>query len=751
SKYAGSDDVVVGSPIAGRTRNEVEELIGFFVNTLVLRADLSGDPSFREVLRRAREFTLGAYEHQEVPFERLVAELQPERSLSHSPLFQVVFALENAGDGGAALPGLSVSGVGASMGAAKFDLSLTLSATAQGLRGALNYSTDLFERGTALRMLSHLERVLEQVAADADVRLSRLELLGGVERSLVLEEWNRTAAEVPADQCIHELFGEQAARTPGAVALVFEGAELTYGELDTRANRLANYLVRLGVGPEARVGLCVERSPEMVVAVLAVLKAGGAYVPLDPAYPADRLSFMLHDAAVPVLLTHSSLEQRLPAHPGRVVLLDVEANAIAREPAHAPESRVAAQNLAYVIYTSGSTGRPKGAAIPHGGLARYLAWAGATYGAGNGRGAPVHSSLSFDLTVTSLFVPLLAGEAIVLAPDEGGEALASVLRSSGPFGFVKITPAHLSLLLEQLAPGEAARATSRFVVGGESLPGEVVARWAQVAPEVSITNEYGPTETVVGCCIHTLKARETTAGPVPIGRPSPGTVLYALDGRMSPCPIGVPGELFVGGGQLGRGYLARPALTAERFVPDPFSAQPGARLYRTGDLARWRADGNLEFMGRLDEQVKIRGFRIELEEVEGAVAAHAAVREARVVVREDQPGERRLVAYVVGDADAEALRAHVRRSLPEYMVPAAFVFLDALPLTTNGKLDRKALPAPEYAAGADRYVAPRTAGEEALAGIWGEVLRLERVGAEESFFELGGHSLLAIRLIERMR
>ncbi|HEV3049304.1 MAG TPA: amino acid adenylation domain-containing protein, partial [Longimicrobium sp.] len=571
------------------------------------------------------------------------------------------------------------------------------------------------------------------------------------ERALLLEVWSRTAAEVPANRCVHQLFAEQAARTPGAVAVRFEGAELTYAELDARANQLAHYLRGLGVGPEVRVGLCVERSPEMVVAVLGVLKAGGAYVPLDPEYPAERLAFMLQDAAVPVLLTHSTLEPKRPEHAARVVRLDVDGRAIAREPAHAPESGVAAQNLAYVIYTSGSTGRPKGAAIPHGGLTRYLAWAGAEYGFETGRGAPVHSSLSFDLTVTSLFIPLMAGEAVVLAPDEGVEALATVLRSSGPFGFVKITPAHLSLLLEQLAPGEAAGATGRFVVGGESLPGEVVARWGEVAPEVLITNEYGPTETVVGCCIHTLQARDTTAGAVPIGRPSPGTALYALDARMSPCPVGVPGELFVGGGQLGRGYLARPALTAERFVPDPFSAEPGARLYRTGDLVRWRADGNLEYLGRLDEQVKIRGFRIELGEVEARLAAHAAVREARVVVREDQPGDRRLVAYVAGDAEAEALRAHVRQSLPEYMVPAAFVLMDALPLTPNGKLDRKALPAPDLAPAEDRYVEPRTPTEEVLAGIWAEVLRLERVGANDNFFDVGGHSLLATRVVSRIR
>ncbi|HEX2076750.1 MAG TPA: amino acid adenylation domain-containing protein [Longimicrobium sp.] len=751
SRYAGSDDVVVGSPIAGRTRKETEELIGFFVNTLVLRTDLSGDPSFREVLRRVRDVTMGAYEHQEVPFERLVAELQPERSLSHSPLFQVMFTLQDAGGGEGALPGLRVSEVGAEVDGAKFDLSLGLAPTSRGLRGVLTYSTDLFEPGTIERMVQHLERVLEQVAANAGVRLSQLDLLGNAERALVLEEWSRTEAGGPADRCAHELFAEQAERTPGAVAVMFDGARLTYAELDARANQLAHYLRALGVGPEVRVGLCVERSLEMVVGVLGVLKAGGAYVPLDPGYPAERLAFMLRDATMPVLLTHSSIEQRLPGHAGRVVRLDLEASAIAREPAHAPESGVVPQNLAYVIYTSGSTGRPKGAAIPHGGLARYLAWAGAAYGAGSGQGSPLHSSLSFDLTVTSLFVPLLAGRSVVLAPEAGVEALAAVLRSSSPFGFVKITPGHLSLLLAQLTPDEAARATGRFVVGGESLPAEVLARWAEVAPEMEVTNEYGPTETVVGCCIHTLRTREATAGAVPIGRPSPGTALYVLDGGMSPCPIGVPGELYIGGGQLGRGYLGRPALTADRFVPDPFSREPGARMYRSGDRVRWLSDGNLEFQGRLDDQVKVRGFRIELGEIEAQLAAHEGVREARVVVREDQPGDTRLVAYVVGGVETDALRAHMRQNLPEYMVPGAFVVLEALPLTPNGKLDRKALPAPELAPAEERYVAPRTPVEEVLAGIWAEVLRLDRVGVEESFFDLGGHSLLATRVMSRVR
>jgi amino acid adenylation domain-containing protein len=739
-KYAGTEDVVVGSPIAGRTRGEVEELIGFFVNTLVLRTDLSGDPSFRETLRRVREATLGAYEHQELPFEKLVAELQPERSLSHSPLFQVMFTVQNAGGGGAALPGLSVSGVGAERASAKFDLSLTLTATPQGLRGGLSYSTDLFERSTVERMLGHLERVLEQAAADADVRLSQLELLGPAERVLVLEEWNRTEAEYPVGACIHELFEAQAARTPDAVAVRFEKESLTYRELNERANRLAHHLRGLGVGPEVRVGICLERSLEMVVGILAVLKAGGAYVPLDPAYPADRLAFIVADSAASVLLTQEKVRGLLAVEPGVRVVVEEEVRAeIAAESAENVESRVAPRNLAYLIYTSGSTGIPKGVAIEHESAVVLLAWACGVYSDEELSGVLASTSICFDLSVYELFLPLVRGGCVVVVEN------ALALPHSAAADEVRLINSVPSAVAALLKDGAIPAGVKTVNMAGEPLRAELVdALYAHGIERVY--DLYGPSEDTTYSTFTLRRA----GGPATIGVPISNTQAYVLDAGLRPLPVGVPGELYLGGRGVTRGYLGRPGLTAQRYVPDPFGAGPGARMYRTGDRVRWRADGTLEYLGRLDHQVKVRGFRIELGEIEAVLRQHESVADCAVLAREDA-GEKRLVAYVVGEAEADALRAHVRQSLPEYMVPSAFVFLDALPLTPNGKLDRKALPAPEFASAEDRYVAPRTPVEEALAGIWAEVLRLERVGVHDSFFDLGGHSLLATRVVSRVR
>ncbi|HEU4562239.1 MAG TPA: amino acid adenylation domain-containing protein, partial [Longimicrobium sp.] len=752
SKYSGSEDIVVGSPIAGRTRGEVEELIGFFVNTLVLRTDLSGDPSFRETLRGVREATLGAYEHQEVPFEKLVAELQPERSLSHSPLFQVMFTLQNAEGGGGALPGLKVGGVGAAMEIAKFDLSLTLAATPQGLRGGLNYSTALFERSTVDSMLGHLARVLEQVAVDADVRLSQLELLGEAERALVLEEWNRTETEYPADQCIHELFEAQAARTPGAGAVVFEEESLTYRELNARSNRLAHHLRALGVGPDARVALCVERGVEMVVAMLAVPKAGGAYVPLDPAYPDERLRYMLADSRPAVLLASPSQAARFAAA-GVPVLDPANEAAWAHLPATDPRpAGLSPDHLCYVIYTSGSTGRPKGVTVPHRGVVSLLADVQRRAPIGEGDGCSLWTSTSFDVSVYEIFSALLAGGRLCIPRDEVRLEAGAFLdwMEAREVRSAYLPPYFLSELRDRVSKSPDRTRLHRLLVGVEPIPEPLLAEIRRSVPGLRIINGYGPTEATICATLHDVPDTARGERVTPIGAPAANARVFLLDARMRPVPIGVVGEMYVGGVGVARGYLDRPALTAERFVPDPLSGEPGARLYRTGDLGRWLPEGALAFAGRTDAQVKVRGYRVEPGEIEAALLEHEGVRECAVLVREDA-GEKRVVAYVVGDVETDALRAHVRHRLPEYMVPGALVFLEALPLTPNGKLDRKALPAPEYGADADRYVAPRTPVEEVLARIWAEVLKVERVGVTESFFELGGHSLLALRLFGRVR
>ncbi|HEY0022719.1 MAG TPA: amino acid adenylation domain-containing protein [Longimicrobium sp.] len=747
-KYAGSDDVVVGSPIAGRTRKETEALIGFFVNTLVLRTDLSGDPSFREVLRRAREVTLGAYENQEVPFERLVAELQPERTLSHAPLFQVLLTLQNAGGGGAALPGVVVSGVEAERASAKFDLSLVLTATPRGLRGGVTYSTDLFERGTIERMIGHLERVLEQVAADADVRLSRLALAGPEERDRVVVEWNRTEAEYPRDASIHALFEAQAERTPAAAALVWGTEKVTYRELDVRANRLAHHLAGLGVGRESRVGLRLERSVDNVVATLAVLKAGGCCVSIDATYPAERMELMLADSGARVLLSEGEIDAPAGLH---VVRLDQVAEVLAAGQDHPLSTNAWAGNLAYVFYTSGSTGRPKGVMMGHREVVQYAACLPGTMPIGPGDRVAQASNVSFDAAVFEIWGALLNGATLVGIERDvllSAPLLGQALREQAITHLYQTAALFNQHVREQVDVYASLR---QLVFGAEAVGTESVRRTLREGKPARVLHEYGPTEATVWCTLEEVDEVADDAPTVLIGRPIPNARAYVLDPAGEPLPVNIPGELCIGGEGVVRGYLGRPGLTAERFVPDPFADAPGARMYRTGDRARWKAEGKLEFMGRLDDQVKIRGFRIEPGEVEAAIVAYPGVSEARVMMREDQPGDKRLVAYVVGTVDVDGLRAHLRQGLPEYMVPRAIVALDRLPLTPNGKVDRKALPAPEYAADADRYVAPRTPAEEVLAGIWAEVLRLERVGVEESFFELGGHSLLAMRVVSRVR
>ncbi|HEV2734721.1 MAG TPA: amino acid adenylation domain-containing protein, partial [Longimicrobiaceae bacterium] len=661
--------------------------------------------------------------------------LSPERSLSHSPLFQVAFTLNNAQDTGGGLAGLRVQGVATELVVAKFDLSLGLAAGFDGLRGGLTYSTDLWEAATMQRLLGHFGRVMEQTAADPDVRISQVTLLDEAERRQVVEEWNRTAVESPTGACIHELVAAQAERTPEALAVVSGEDALTYAELDARANRLARRLAGLGAGPEVRVGICLERSAGMVVAMLAVLKSGAAYLPLDPAYPADRLAYMLADSGARVLVTLASLRGLLPADGVKMVLVDGDGSTEdeVRSTLHGDaedeplsHSRTSAlshspspDHAAYVIYTSGSTGRPKGVVVTHANAASLLPRAVQTFGAEPGSAVLQTASMSFDASLLEVFVALLSGAALHVADREtvlAPERLAALLRER-EIGVWVSTPALLDSLPETDFP-----ALRTLSTGGERCPAETAARWSRGR---RLVNMYGPTETTIYATAHECAPSVVEAPP--IGRPVEGARAYVLDAWGEPAPIGVPGELYVGGAGVARGYLDRPGLTAERFLPDPFPGAGGSRTYRTGDRARWRGDGTLEYLGRLDAQGKARGFRIELGEIEGALRRSEGVADCVVVAREDVPGEKRLVAYVVGGVEAGGLREHLRRELPEYMVPAAFVALDVLPLTPSGKLDRKALPAPDFASAEGRYVAPRTPAEEMLAESWAETLRLERV------------------------
>jgi len=748
-RYTHQDDILVGSPIANRNLAEIQGMIGFFVNTLVLRSNLSGNPCFKELLKRIRRVALDAYSHQDLPFEKLVEEVQPDRSLSHTPLFQVMFALQNF-----PMPNLEVAGLNLQVqevetGTAKFDLTLFVEDRGRELVAIFEYNTDLFKATTITRMLGHFQTLLEGIVANPNQRLSDLPLLTEVERNQLLIEWNQTRTDSSHNLCIHQLLEEQVERTPDAVAVIFGNQQLTYRELNQRANQLAHYLQKLGVKPEVFVGICVERSIEMLVGLLGILKAGGAYVPLDSTYPKERLAFMLEDARAPVLLTQQRLLEIIPSHSGKVVCLDTNWQEIGKEISENSVSNVCADNLAYVIYTSGSTGKPKGTLIPHRGLVNYLTWCTKAYSVEQGEGSPVHSSISFDMTITGLFSPLLVGRKVeLLLEDKGIENLASVVRNKFNFSLIKITPAQLELLTHQLLPQEAAGKTRAFIIGGENLLAESIAFWQENAPDTMLINEYGPTETVVGCCIY--QAKDKQSGAVPIGHAIANTQLYILDRYLHPVPVGIAGELYIGGAGVARGYLHRPDLTAERFIPNPFLA--GERLYKTGDLARYRADGIIEYLGRIDHQVKIRGFRIELAEIEAVLSQHPKVRECAILAKCD-----RLIAYAVlhpGETlTVSELRNYLAEKLPEYMVPSALVTLDEMPLTVNGKVERQALPAPESLRPELEiaYVAPQTELEQIIASIWQEVLHLEKVGIYDNFFDLGGHSLLIVQVHSRLQ
>ena len=745
ARYSGQEDIVVGSPIANRNYAEIEPLIGFFVNTLALRTDLSGDPSFRELLERVKEVALSAYAHQDIPFEKLVEELHPERSLSHNPIFQVMFAVQNAPLQALELPGLRLERVPLYTGTSMFDMSWFAIEVPDGLLLRAEYNTDLFEGSTIGRMLRQFEILLAAVAEHPERRLSELPLLDDQERAQVLVEFNRTAVDYPQGLCIQHFFEAQADRTPDAIALVHDRERLTYAELNARANQLAHFLMKLGVGPEVLAGLCTERSVEMMVGVLGILKAGGAYVPLDPAYPKDRLACILEDAKAPVLLTQQALLGGLPAHSAKTISIDTEWPVIARESTSNPASAVKPENLAYVLFTSGSTGRPKGVALEHRSAATFLHWAQGVFTPAELAGVLLSTSICFDLSVFEMFVPLAVGGKIILAQNA---LYLPALPAKDEVTLINTVPSAIAELVRMQGVPASVKVVN---LAGEALPDALVQQIYSSTAVEKVYNLYGPTEDTT-YSTYTLVPRDAA---VTIGRPLANTQAYILDSHREPLPVGVPGELYLAGAGLARGYFGRSDLTDERFVRNPFSADRRARMYRTGDLCRWLPDGNIQYLGRMDHQVKLRGFRIEFGEIEAVLAKHPAVHHSVAMVREDEPGLKRLVAYVACrslPAKAEELTAHLKQSLPDFMVPSVFVFLNALPLTPNGKVNRSALPVPEYTrAHEDTFVAPQTPTEERIAAIWAEVLRVPRVGVHDDFFALGGHSLLATQIISRIR
>jgi len=752
-RYSGQTDIAIGSAIAGRGAPEVEPLIGFFVNTLVLRTALAGDSSVAELLQRVREVSLQAYAHQDIPFERLVEILDPPRNLGRSPLFQTMFVLQNA-----PLPNLPWDGLEATpwtleTGTAMFELTLAVREKEDGLELSLEYRTELFGAERMRLLLRHYQILLEEMVKGVERRIGDIEILSEIEKQQLLIDWNNTRIEYEREKCLPELFEEQARKTPQALAVVCEESQLAYGDLNRRANQVARYLAYLGVGPEVRVGICVQRSLEMFVALLGILKAGGAYVPLDPNYPIDRLKFMIDDAGLTLLLTCGEAAKVVPHGTARLVNLNLDWEQIARHDDSNPQRKIDPSNLAYVIYTSGSTGTPKGVAVSHRALGNQLAWAIRAFQLSDADAFLHKASISFDASIEEIFSPLLAGARVVAARAGGERDVDYLVKlvASQAVTCIDLPPSLLQALLD--SPGIATWTSLRLMIsGGEVLAPELVKSWADKS-SATLLNTYGPTEaTVQSTFAGDLTGNET----IPIGKPISNTQVYVLDDRSQPMPAGLPGELCIGGDGLARGYLNRPVLTAEKFVPSPFATTPGERLYRTGDRARWRSDGNLEYLGRTDRQVKIRGYRVELEEIEAALGRHTAVQQTAVTAGRDDGGNARLIAYVVlqpeRSASASELRNHLKDKLPEHMLPAAFVFLEKMPRSPSGKVDQKALPEPEIQPGTKQAGAPMLSPtEELIAGVWGSLLGASSIGREDNFFDLGGHSLLATQLFSRLQ
>ena len=750
SRYSGQEDIAVGSPIAGRNRKEIEELIGFFANTLVLRTDLAGNLTFREMLRRVRETALGAYAHQDIPFEKLVEELQPERSLSRNPLFQVLFAFRNVPVHALALTGLELRLLGVEQTTSKFDLGLFVNEAKDDLYLRWEYNSDLFERETIEQMSGHFSTLLQAAIENPDRNISELPILSESERHQLLVDWNNTARAYPRTQSLHQLFEAHAASKPEAIALTFRDHRMTYAELNSRANQLAHYLLKQGIGRGQRVGIYMERSPEMMVALLGVQKSGAAYVPLDPEYPADRIGLILQDAEVSITISQQTVAASLPQTASQLLHMDSDWGRIGAESTTNPGVNNHPEDLIYIIFTSGSTGRPKGVQVPHRAVVNLLTFMAKELAIGANDVFPALASIAFDMCIPELYLTLITGGRVALGDRQlgaNGEELARWLGQVSAT-IVHATPTMWRLLLDAGFNGKGLKR----VIGAEAVPQELCNRLLEADP--CLYNFYGPTETTVWS---TMQKFQTPGEQVTIGRPIANTRVYLLDKNGQLVPRGVPGEICIAGEGVTHGYLKQPGLSGAKFVRDPFVDDADAKMYRTGDMGKYLPDGRIEFLGRVDHQVKLRGFRIEVGEIENLLQQQDGVKAAVAAVREDFGNDRRLVAYVVPDEGVSLSRSDLRNALkqklPDYMVPSTFVLLSELPLNHNGKVDRRALPAPGDGDQAQvaEYVAPRTATEQRLAAIWTEVLHRNHLGIHDNFFDLGGHSLMATQVVSRIR
>ncbi|MDJ0800853.1 MAG: amino acid adenylation domain-containing protein [Calothrix sp. MO_167.B12] len=790
-RYCQQEEIIIVSPDSSRWEFGTQDSIGLFTNSFALRTDLRGNLSFRELLEQVSKIVLKA--HQELPLEKLVEELQIDKNQNFSPLHQVMFSFQENSVSVQEfsnlvlepIPELVLESMGSSNVSANFDLALELRETPEGIKGCFEYNADLFDEATISRMAGHLQILMEGIVANPEQQISELPILTEPERHQILVEWNDTKVNYPLNKSIHQLFEEQVDRTPEAIAVVFEGQQLTYQQLNSQANQLARYLQRLGVQPETLVGICAKRSLEMVVGLLGILKAGGAYVPLDPDYPPERLAYMLEDSQVPVLLTQQDLLNQLPTHQAQVICLDKDWQKIASQQSENLRSSLTSDNLAYVIYTSGSTGKPKGAMNTHQGICNRLLWMQDTYKLDSSDRVLQKTPFSFDVSVWEFFLPLLAGACLVVAKPEGHKDSTYLVNLiiQQKITTLHFVPSMLQVFLEEQNL-EHCNCLKRVICSGEALPWKLQERFFERL-ECELHNLYGPTEAAIDVT-HWKCQRESSLRKVPIGLPIANTQLYILDSYLQPVPIGVPGELHIGGVQIARGYLNRPELTKQKFVPNPFqnmgsgtdasdanllelkeksqfNLHNSQRLYKTGDLVKYLPDGNIEYLRRLDYQVKIRGFRIELGEIENVISQHPMVRETIVIARRDRLEDQQLVAYIVFQQQVREenqetlsltnLRHFLKDKLPDYMLPSAYLVLNAFPLTPNGKVNRHSLPAPDKLRPQleSTFVAPRNSVEEQIANIWSQILKIEQVGIYDNFFELGGYSLIAIRVIAQLR